>query len=56
MDVGDITNTISEILKQNRERIIEKSTTGMYQIEGTVNGIEYVVGVNKGRIGQFYKK
>ena len=56
MSIDDITNTISEVLKQNREKLIEKGTTGMYQVEGTVDGVEYVVGLNKGRVGQFYKK
>ena len=56
MSVDDITNTVSEVLKQNREKLIEKGTTGMYQVEGTVDGVDYVVGLNKGRVGQFYKK
>lgn len=56
MSVNDITNIVSEVLKQNREKLIEKGTTGMYQVEGTVDGVEYVVGLNKGRVGQFYRK
>ena len=56
MSIDDITNTVSEVLKQNREKLIEKGTTGMYQVEGTVDGVDYVVGLNKGRVGQFYKK
>ena len=56
MSIDDITNTVSEVLKQNREKLIEKGTTGMYQVEGDVDGVDYVVGLNKGRVGQFYKK
>ncbi|QLY81941.1 hypothetical protein [Clostridium intestinale] len=56
MSIDDITDTISEVLKQNREMLIKKGTNGMYQIEGTINGVTYVVGLNKGRVGQFYKK
>ncbi|MDN3954537.1 ribonuclease YeeF family protein [Sporolactobacillus laevolacticus] len=56
MTLNDITNTIGEVLKQNREKLIEKGSVGMYQVEGTVNGVNYVVGLNKGRVGQFYKK
>ncbi|WP_160289108.1 hypothetical protein [Clostridium butyricum] len=56
MSIDDITNTVSEVLKQNREKLIEKGTTGMYQVEGIVDGVDYVVGLNKGRVGQFYKK
>lgn len=43
-------------MKQNRDTLINRGTTGSYQISGTVNGIEYVVGLNKGRIGQLYSK
>ncbi len=35
--------------------LIEKGTNGMYQIKGIVNGVNYVVGLNKGRVGQFHK-
>lgn len=26
----------------------------MYQIRGNVNGVDYVLGMNRGRVGQFY--
>lgn len=56
LSIDDITNIADEVLKQNRSTLIQKGTTGMYQVEGTVNGVDYVVGLNKGRVGQLYKK
>lgn len=56
MSIEDITNAVSEVLKQNRGTLSEKGTLGMYQVEGAVDGVDYVVGLNKGRVGQFYKK
>jgi hypothetical protein len=56
LSIDDITNIADEVLKQNRSTLIQKGTTGMYPVEGTVNGVDYVVGLNKGRVGQLYKK
>ncbi|WP_253287538.1 hypothetical protein [Clostridium bornimense] len=56
MTIEDISNYIGDIMKQNRNILIEKGTVGMYQIEGTINNVTYVVGFKNGRIGQFYKK
>jgi hypothetical protein len=54
MSVGDIENAIGEVMKQNRGTLIDRGTNGMYQIRGTVNGTDYVLGINNGRIAQFY--
>jgi hypothetical protein len=54
MSIEDIADAIGGVLRQNREILIRRGTTGMYQIRGTVNGTEYVLGVNNGRIAQFY--
>ncbi|SFG33570.1 Pre-toxin TG [Planifilum fulgidum] len=56
MTIDEITIIIQEIMKQNRDTLIKKGNKGSYQIEGTVNGVQYVVGLNRGRVGQFYKK
>ena len=56
MTIEDISNYIGDIMKQNRNILIEKGTVGMYQIEGTINNVTYVVGFENGLIGQFYKK
>ncbi|MDH6122075.1 RHS repeat-associated protein [Kitasatospora sp. GAS204A] len=54
MSIPDVQDAISQVLKQNRDKLITKGTRGMYQLEGTVNGVKYVVGLNRGHIGQFY--
>jgi hypothetical protein len=54
MSTDDITNAIHDIMKQNRDTLIERGTKGMYQIKGTYNSVDYVVGFKNGRIGQFY--
>ena len=56
MSIDKVTATIQEIMRQNKDVLIKRGTKGMYQIRGTVNGIEYVLGINKGRISQLYKE
>lgn len=55
LTIDDITSIVDEVLKQNRSTLIQKGTKGMYQVEGIVDGIGYVLGLNKGRVGQLYK-
>ncbi|MEV5509361.1 DUF6531 domain-containing protein [Streptomyces orinoci] len=54
MTVEDLKNAVREVLKQNREEIVRRGVRGMYQVEGEVDGVRYTLGINKGRIGQFY--
>lgn len=54
LTITNIQNIVGEDISQNRQKIIERGTVGMYQIEGTVNGMKYVIGFNNGRIGQLY--
>ncbi|ENH98123.1 transposase [Gracilibacillus halophilus YIM-C55.5] len=56
LSVDDVANITQSVMKQNRATLINRGTTSSYQISGTVNGIEYVVGLNKGKIGQLYSK
>ncbi|GGB48336.1 putative ribonuclease YokI [Lentibacillus populi] len=56
LSVDDVANIVESIMQQNRTTLMNHGTTSSYQIFGTVNGIEYVVGLNKGRIGQLYSK
>lgn len=56
MSIDDVSDAVHEVMKQNRDTLINKGTTGMYQITGTVDGIDYVVGLKNGRVGQFYPK
>ncbi|QUI20894.1 hypothetical protein HZI73_00585 [Vallitalea pronyensis] len=54
MSVDDVSDAIHDIMKQNRDTLINKGTKGMYQIKGTYNGTDYVIGFKNGRVGQFY--
>ncbi|MBM7774692.1 RHS repeat-associated protein [Actinokineospora baliensis] len=54
MSVNDVQDTVSDVLKQNRDTLATRGSRGMYQVRGTVNGKEYVVGLNNGRVGQLY--
>jgi len=59
--INDITYTIQEVLRQNRENIIKgnllNKTSNRYltgQLEAVVNGVKYIVGLTDGKVGQFY--
>ncbi len=54
MSIDDITSAIKSVMSQNRDILASKGTKGMYQITGTYNGKDYVLGLNNGRVGQFY--
>jgi len=54
MTIDEVADAIESIMKQNRDTLLKNGTTFSYQIKGTYNGVEYVVGFNKGRVGQFY--
>ena len=56
MTVKDIQDVVGKIIAQNRNKVITKGTNSLYQISGVVDGKKYVVGISKGRIGQFYPK
>ncbi|WP_199872951.1 hypothetical protein [Inediibacterium massiliense] len=53
MSIDDVSDAVHEVMKQNRDTLINKGTTGMYQITGTANCVDYVVGFKNGRVGQF---
>ncbi|MEK6257898.1 MAG: hypothetical protein AABP62_04695 [Planctomycetota bacterium] len=54
LSVSEIRRAIGEVLKQNRERVAEIGPNGVGQIEGVVNGVRYVLGLNRGLVSQFY--
>ena len=54
--IKDIEYTIQEIIYQNRSSLSNISSFYQKQIEGVINGVNYVVGFARGRIGQFYIK
>ncbi|MCW8129161.1 MAG: hypothetical protein KIS92_02145 [Planctomycetota bacterium] len=54
--VEEVVDIIESVLKQNRETILKKGTRGIYAVEGEVNGVKYIIGLNNGRVGQFYAR
>jgi hypothetical protein len=54
MNIKEVSDVAENIMRQNRETLVRQGATGMYQISGTHKGRKYTIGVNKGRVGQFY--
>lgn len=54
LSIDDIQNIVGSVINQNRQVIANRGSKGMYQVTGKVNGIDYVVGFNNGRVGQLY--
>lgn len=54
MSVDDVRGAIGQVMRQNRDTLVQRGSQGMYQIRGNVNGVNYVLGMNRGRVGQFY--
>lgn len=55
MTVTEITNAIQIIMSQNRNILIKKGTNAVFQITGRYNGVQYTIGINKGKVQQFYR-
>lgn len=54
MSISDIENAIKSVLGQNASALRNGKKDG--QIEGTVNGKGYILGLRNGVVGQFYPK
>ena len=54
MRVDDVVHTVGQVLRQNRETLMERGANDVYQVRGRVNDLEYVAGVRFGRVDQFY--
>ncbi len=54
MTIEQIGSAIAEVLKQNRQAVARIGTNEIGSVRGIVNGVEYQLGVNHGRICQFY--
>lgn len=54
MSVDDVQGAIRGVMQQNRDALIQNGTAGRYQVRGNVGGTDYVLGVNNGRVAQFY--
>ena len=54
MSIDEIRSTIGDVLAQNRDQIAAIGPNGTGQIRGCVNGIWYTLGLQRGRVGQFF--
>ena len=54
MSVDDVVEAIDDVMRQNRARLIEKGTRGLYAVRGVHAGTRYHVGLKNGRVAQFY--
>ena len=54
MSIEEVQTALKDVLYQNRDVLATKGTKGMYQVTGNYNGVDYVLGVKNGRVGQFY--
>jgi hypothetical protein len=52
--VEDIESMISEVLRQNHDKIAKIGPNIIDNITGTIDGVRYQLGLNRGRIGQFF--
>ena len=52
--IEDIIEVVTKILEQNKGLITTLKDSKKFQITGTVNGVQYVLGTKNGRIGQLY--
>jgi hypothetical protein len=56
MTVTEIEEAMIDVINQNRKRLSRLGGNRLDTVEGVVNGIKYVLRVEKGRIGSFYPK
>lgn len=56
LSVNDVKNIAHTIAKNKKSTLSKKETNSTFQVEGKVNGVEYVMGITKGHIKQLYPK
>lgn len=54
MAIDDVQSAIRSVMRQNRDELLNRGTSSTHQIHGKVGDIEYTIGMNNGRVGQFY--
>ncbi len=55
MKIDDIVKAVESVLKQNQKRMPKTGLSTMTrQFEGVYNEVKYTIGINRGRVGQFY--
>lgn len=53
MTIADVEHVVREVLRQNRDELMGIGS-GSGQVSAVVDGVSYVVGVTRGRVGQCY--
>ncbi|WP_369901458.1 hypothetical protein [Bacillus manliponensis] len=56
LSVNGVKDVAISVAKQNSKILAKKGTNSTFQVEGTVNGVRYVLGITKGHIRQLYPK
>ncbi|NJN32449.1 MAG: hypothetical protein HC824_20010 [Synechococcales cyanobacterium RM1_1_8] len=57
MTISDVEQAIKSVMNTRRNEVIKIGTSGIGQLPDTqVGGVTYVLGLNKGHVGQFYPK
>lgn len=54
LSVDNVKDIAISIAKKNRDVLEKKGTNSTFQVNGTVDGVEYVLGITKGHIKQLY--
>lgn len=56
LSVNDVKNVAMTIAKNNSKTLAKKGTNSTFQVEGSVGGVKYVLGISKGHVKQLYPK
>ena len=54
MTTSEIKSLIYEVLHQNKTNVTHIGSNGIGNISGVVDGVRYQLGLNKGRVAQFF--
>jgi hypothetical protein len=52
--IEELQNVITSVLKQNRETLATRGAVRAFQVEGTVNGVKYTLGIERGQVKQLF--
>lgn len=56
MTINDVKDVIKRLIKDNEDAVKKIGANGIGSFEGTVDGVTYQIGLNKGHVGQLYPK
>lgn len=52
--IEELQNVITSVLKQNRETLAGRGAVRAFQVEGNVNGVKYILGIDRGQVKQLF--